>query len=195
MRKFFSVPLLTSLGAMLAFGSAFTSTLADDAVVEAPTETIRVFGEFEMKVPASFKKGQPRSRIVQAEFVASAGKGDQSKTARVYGMPSGGGIEPNVQRWKGQFSDTPDGAFKRESMKVGAFQVEIVDTAGSFKDRMGGGPFSGGKTVVRKDQAMTGAIIQNKDGQLYFLKMIGPSEVIKKNRADFIKMVKSIGGD
>ncbi len=175
--------------------SCSTAGFAQRAATDKAPATIDVLGEGTLVVPEAFRQGQPRSRIVQAEFVASAGEGDDKATARVYGMASGGGVEPNVRRWKDQFTDSPEGAFQRESMTVGDWKIEIVDHAGSFKDSMGGGPFAPGKTVIRDDHAMTGAILENKAGRLFFLKMIGPADVVKANRKDFIKMIKTIGDE
>ena len=36
-------------------------------------------------------------------------------------------------------------------------------------------------------------ILVDPNGRKYFVKMIGPAEVVKKNREPFVKMIKSIG--
>lgn len=185
--------LLTSL---LSFASASYAVAADDAATDSGQEkgiTISVFGDGTLAVPAEFKKGQSASRIVEHELVASFGEGDDAKTARVYSMQSGGGVVPNIDRWKGQFTESPAGAFKREDLTVGKWKVYLIDHAGSFSERMGGGPFAGGRVVKRENHAMVGAIIAHPDDRLYFVKMIGPAEVVKENREAFVKMIKSIG--
>ena len=187
-----SMLLMSSLALTLAIGLTAVPTQAQaTAETSAVAEVISVFGEGTLTVPAEFKKGKPASRIVQYEFVASAGEGDDVATARVYAMPSGGGVGPNIARWKAQFSGNED-AFKQEEMKLGDWKVYLVDHAGKFSERMGGGPFAPGKTVVREDYAMTGAIIESQKGQLYFVKMVGPQDVVKANREAFVKMIKSI---
>ncbi|WP_168564775.1 hypothetical protein [Crateriforma spongiae] len=189
MRSFTGPLTLSAFGLLTVLASS--PVLADDAATKT-TEKINVLNEAQLTVPAAFKKSPPKSRIVEAEFVATDGKGDDEVTARVYGMASGGGLEPNIARWKGQFSESPEGAFKREAMKLGDWQVVIVDHAGSFSERMGGGPFAGGRMVKREDYAMTGAILQSPKGRLYFVKMIGPAKVVQANRDDFVKMIKSL---
>ena len=57
---------------------------------------------------------------------------------------------------------------------------------------MGGGPFFGGKTVERENYAMAGAIIVHPEGRKYFVKMVGPAEVVNENREAFVEMIKSI---
>lgn len=161
--------------------------VAQDAAVEEGT-TVTVLGESEMAVPAKFEKVTPKSRIIQNEFKAS--KGDA--TARLTMMAAGGDVAANVNRWKGQFSNQPDGSFKKESMEVGSFTVHLVDVLGTYAESMGGGPFAPGKKVMRENYAMAGAILEAKSGRKFFIKLIGPAEVVKANRDDMVKMIKSV---
>ncbi|MCO8124598.1 hypothetical protein NHH03_22865 [Stieleria sp. TO1_6] len=160
---------------------------ADDAAGKATV--IKFLGTGEMTVPAEFKPTEPASRILQYEF--KVGEGDS--TARLTMMPAGGGVEPNIKRWKGQFSGGDEAAQKTETIKADPWEIHLVDVSGSFAERMGGGPFAGGKMVQREDYAMAGAILAEPQGRLYFVKMIGPAEVVKANREKFVKMIKSVG--
>ncbi len=107
-------------------------------------------------------------------------------------MAAGGDVPANIKRWKDQFTGGDAAAQKTEEMKLGKWNVHIVDVSGSYAERMGGGPFAGGKVVNREDYAMAGAILVNPEGKKYFVKMIGPSKVVKANREAFVKMIKSI---
>lgn len=164
----------------------------DAATAPAKTETISVFKAGSLEVPAEFKRVPAQSRIVEHEFQAQVGEGDDAKTARVYSMPSGGGVEPNIKRWFDQFSGGDKDAQKTEELKLGAWKVHLVDAGGAFQERMGGGPFAGGKVVTRENYGMTGAILVDPDGRMYFVKMIGHQDVIKAHREAFVKMIKSI---
>ena len=166
--------------------------LAEDSVAEKPTAEIKIFGTATMEVPAAFKRAAPPNRLVEHEFQAQAGKGGDAKTARVYMMASGGGVKANIDRWKDQFSGGDADDQKTEEMKIGNWKVHLVDVAGTYEDSMGGGPFSGGRKVLRDDYAMVGAILVGADQRMYFVKMIGPAEVVTKNRQTFVKMIKSI---
>ena len=159
---------------------------------QAKPETIAVFGEGKLEVPAVFQRVQPKSRIIQHEFQAKAGEGADAATARVTLMPAGGDIAANIKRWKGQFAGGNEDANKTEEVKVGNWTVYIVDVNGSFAERVGGGPFAGGKVVNREGYAMTGAILLHPSGRKYFAKMIGPQAVVKANREAFVKMAKGI---
>ena len=54
------------------------------------------------------------------------------------------------------------------------------------------GQFAGGKVINRDNYAMAGAILVHPEGRKYFVKMIGPAEVVKANRKSFVSMIKSI---
>ena len=170
---------------------AFPNTVRADKPVDAKV-SVDVFGAGTLDVPANFKKVQPKSRIIQHEFEAKAGEGDKAKKARVTMMAASGGVEANIKRWKGQFAGGDPDAQKTEEMKLGDWVAHIVDVSGSYAERMGGGPFAGGKVVQRKDYAMAGAILVHPQGRTFFVKMIGPMSVIKANRKSFVEMIKSI---
>lgn len=177
--------------AALAFVVTPFSVASADETAKKPT-MVDVFGAGKLTVPGSFKKMTPKSRIIAHEFQAKEGEGDSAKTARVTFMAAGGDVETNIKRWKGQFSGGDAAGQKVEEMKVGNWKVHLVDVSGAYQERMGG-PFAGGKMVERKDYAMTGAIILHPEGRKYFVKMIGPMSVVKKNRKTFVDMIKTIG--
>ena len=100
-------------------------------------------------------------------------------------MAAGGDVKANIQRWQGQFAGGDQDARKTEEMKVGKWQVHVVDVNGNYAERVGG-PFAGGKVVNRENYAMVGVILEDPNGRKFFLKMIGPSEVVKANRKAFV---------
>ncbi|MGI9468920.1 MAG: hypothetical protein ACR2OA_17520 [Rubripirellula sp.] len=163
----------------------------NSAHAEDAKQSVSVFGEGKITVPADFKRVEPKSRIIQHEFQAKAGEGDDVKTARVTMMAAGGDVKANIQRWQGQFAGGDQDARKTEEMKVGKWQVYVVDVNGNYAERVGG-PFAGGKVVNRENYAMVGVILEDPNGRKFFLKMIGPAEVVKANRKAFVGMAKGI---
>lgn len=184
MRTPFKVALFTSLISFSSFCSDAPKVLGEDA---AEPKMVSVLGEGEMKVPAAFKPTKPASSIIDHEFKV----GQADSTARLTMMGAGGGVEPNIKRWKGQFSGGDKAAQKTEKLTVGKWEIHLVDVSGSFGERMGG-PFSGGKTVQKENYAMAGAILVAPSERLYFAKMIGPDAVVKANRKRFVEMVKTV---
>ncbi len=156
---------------------------------EKAPQSVSVFDKAQLQVPAEFERTQPASRIVQHEFKVGQGE----TTARLTMMAAGGSVDDNIKRWKGQFSGGDEAAQKSEKMDIGKWTVHIVDVSGAYAERMGGGPFAGGKVVQRENYAMAGAIMIEPEGRQFFIKMIGPADVVKANREKFVAMVKSIG--
>ena len=151
-------------------------------------------GKLLMKAPAAWKKGAPKSSIIQYEFSAPIdAKADE--TARITIMNAGGSIEDNINRWYGQFEQA-DGKLTKEKSKTEKFEVagntiHWVDIPGSFKETMGG-PFAGGKTVLRENYRMLGAIIVTKDQGQVFIKMTGPAAVVQGLSESFKASLKEL---
>ena len=170
----------------------FTTPFDVLAAEEGKTEKVSVFGEGELTVPAEFKRVPPKSRILEHEFAVKEGDQEDAPTARLTMMAAGGDVQANISRWHGQFAGGDKDAQKAEAMEVGQWKVHLVDASGTYAERMGGGPFAGGKVVNREDYAMVGAILVHPTGRKYFVKMIGPQKVVKPNRKAFVELVKSI---
>jgi len=197
--RLFTAPrsgLFRSLPVMLfglCVGSCCQLAIAKEAVADAPTAEIKVFESGKLIVPAEFQKSAAKSRIIEHEFSVSMGEGDDAPTARVTMMRAGGGVEANIDRWKGQFSGAEKKVEETEESDSGPWKVYTVKISGEYSERMGGGPFAGGRMVKRDDYAMMGAILVEPQGRQYFVKMIGPKSVIDQNEKRFKKMVKSVG--
>lgn len=137
-----------------------------------------------LRAPDNWKRKQPRSSFVSAEFslpaVDGAGEG------RLTVSSAGGSVEANIERWKGQFSGSPASP-REERLDTPAGQVTLVDLAGEFNDQPG--PFA--PAAKRPDYRMIAAIIPG-DGQLHFVKAVGPQKTIAA-RADEVKaFVRSV---
>lgn len=178
--------------AFLLISSACLSASADQPVAEASAE-VDVFGVGTIMVPAEFKPAAKKSRIIEHEFAVIEGDGEDAPTARLTMMRSGGGVEANLDRWKGQFSGSAKKVGETEVTETGKLTVHTIKINGSYMETMGGGPFSGGKKVKREDYAMLGAILVEPEGAQYYVKMIGPASVIEANEKAFKEMVNTAG--
>lgn len=192
--------LIVALSFLLLAGWTCPNIVAADAPVEdaaaaedatKPATKVPVFDVGMLAVPGQFESVKPKSRIVQHEFKVSADQSEQ--TARITMMAAGGDIDANINRWKGQFSGGDDKSGTVETKQIGAITVHLVDINGTFADSMGRGPFMGGKKIQRENHAMTGAILETKEGRKFFVKLIGPRDVVQANRDAFAAMIDSIG--
>jgi hypothetical protein len=171
---------------------------ADPEKADAPTATVTVFNSGTLVVPSVFKEARKANNIIDHEFAATVGEGDDAKTARLTLMSATGGVKANVDRWIGQFSGDDRKTSETTQTDSNGWEVYVVEISGDFAERMGGGPFAGGKVVRRENYGMIGAIlIEPEDdtpgrGQ-YFVKLIGPKEVITAHADAFKKMVNAVG--
>ncbi|TWT96418.1 hypothetical protein [Neorhodopirellula pilleata] len=188
----FQATAIVAFAFLLSVAVSPSRVWSDQAVAESTAE-IDVFGEGKLVVPAQFKKSEAQSRIIEHEFSATAGEGDDAPMARVTMMRAGGGVEANIDRWKGQFGGSDKKIGETEVVESGKLKVHTVKVTGEYTETMGGGPFSGGKKVKRPDYAMLGSILVDSNGRQYFVKMIGPAAVIEAHEAAFKKMVHSAG--
>jgi hypothetical protein len=180
---------------LLLVGSVATPARGQAVAEEARAFTIGD-GSLSLEAPASWKRVQPKSGIVETEFaIPSAG---DLPPGRMTVMGAGGSVQANVDRWYGQFSQ-PDGSATKDkattkTLKLAGCSVTLVDVSGTYKD-MPGGPFAGGKTVERPDYRMLAAIIetpeQAKQGS-YFLKFYGPAATVAQEADGFRKMIEGM---
>jgi hypothetical protein len=117
--------------------------------------------------------------------------GNPLTPGRMTVMGAGGSIEDNINRWVGQFEVKGGAKPKKEEAKIAGQKVHLVDISGTYKDTPGG-PFAGGKPVLRENYRMLAAIIATeKDGQ-HFIKFYGPKATVEKNEEAFKRMIDSL---
>lgn len=134
----------------------------------------------------------PKSSMRAAEYGI---EGDEHAELSVFyfGEGAAGGVEANVERWLGQFSQ-PDGSetakkAKRGEQKVAGMVVNTVEVTGSFAGGMGmsaGGPAT--------DYMLLGAIANGPNGAVFF-KLTGPSASVARARGAFAQMLGSLHPD
>jgi gluconolactonase len=159
---------------------------------EKPGKTFTIGdGKLTLTAPANWTEKKPAINFIEAEYSIPPVQGDENP-GRLTAMGAGGSVEDNVKRWADQFAGEGGAAKpKVDKLTVSGAEIQLVDLAGTYKDSPGG-PFAGGKTVMRNNYRMLGAIIQTKDKGNYFLKLYGPKATIDENEKGFQEMVKSL---
>lgn len=170
---------------------AATAALTTTAATAADEEGKAIeFGKYSMQAPKDWEQKQPTVRIIAYEFAAPAADGDATD-GRLTVMGAGGTIDQNVQRWYGQFTQ-PDGSNTADKAKVdkkaiAGQTVHTVDISGTYKDQRG--PFA--PAVERENYRMLGAIVETKEGNVFF-KFYGPQKTIAKHADAFWAMINSL---
>jgi len=178
--------MIRSLLPPLLLALTLLSSPAQDA---KPTE-LKV-GSFTFKVAAPWvAKAEPRM-MSAGGFTLPAKDGAAPVEADFYhfGAGGGGGIEPNLKRWQGQFKPGDNGqapVMEREELTVGANKALIVTLKGTF---LSGPAMSPNKTPL-PGYAMLGAILQSTEGDV-FIKITGPEAATLATKGQVKEMVKA----
>lgn len=126
-----------------------------------------------------------------ATYLVAAAAGDAEGAECVvyfFGQGQGGGVQANLERWKGQFAPVngkPVEA-KLNTQTIHGLKVSTIDVSGAYAGMAGMGAQAGPKPGYR----MLGAIVENAGGNI-FLKFAGPAKTIAANQAKFEQLLGS----
>lgn len=196
------------LCALASVGSSRASADEKDPPKDEDRPVALANGKVKLTAPGNWKKKKPRSRIVEYEFAVPMAKEEgedgpkedpekagktESTDGRLTIMSATGGVEPNIERWIGQFAQ-PDGKptkerAKVEKHKVNGHTVHYVDVSGTFLDR----PMPASPDVEKRpDYRMLGAIIETEKHGLQFIKLTGPKDTIATAEKGFKEFLDSL---
>jgi len=145
-------------------------------------------GEFTFTRPAKWEwvESTSKMRKAQLKLTDAASKASADVVFYHFGANGAGTVQANVDRWLGQFSEPRDQInAKVEHTTVGKTKVTYVQAEGTYNSGMPGGP-----TTPMPGFALTGAILESDDGNV-FVRMTGPKALVKSSLAEFKKMVES----
>ncbi len=128
-------------------------------------------------------------RVVTYGVPAAAGDPEGGEVAVFFfGPGQGGATKANVDRWLAQFQPEKGsaGPGKPVAMKVGAVNVTIVTTEGTYSSGMPGGP-----SMPKPGWALRGAIAEGPQGPVFF-KMVGPKKTVHAAATAFDGLLKSL---
>jgi hypothetical protein len=145
-----------------------------------------------MTIPEGWVKEVPSSQMRAAQLsLPSLQSGVENGEITIFhfGPGGGGGIQDNIVRWANQFPQE-DGAdpmsrAKIEEFNVGQLKVSTIDLVGRYK--------VSGMGTREYDEAgwmLLGAIVEGSGGP-WFIKGVGPEQVMESNRDEFLSFVKS----
>jgi hypothetical protein len=135
-----------------------------------------------MDIPEGWTPEPPASsmRLAQFSLPGDAGPAELSVFA------VGGGIDMNIDRWIGQFSDVVAGP-ERDTISRDGLEIGTLFIAGSYVV----GPMMGGTGEPQPGTAFLGAVILNGSQQAQ-LKLVGPAATIEAQRDAWNSMIESV---
>lgn len=173
-------------GSTGAHGTSPSTKASAPGGTQAPAGAIKPTS-ITWSVPAQFTLIPHPSTMRLATYQIAAASGD-AEGGEMTVTQVGGGVEKNVDRWKGQF-DTPTEREKTETT-VGDLKVTIVWFEGGYRGMaMPGQPAGGPKA----DYALLGAVVERPGhGDPHFFKATGPKKTIEGIRPAFDELVQSV---
>jgi hypothetical protein len=144
--------------------------------------------------PAAWKAEAPRP-MRAATYTVTLAAGDQGVAECVvnyFGPGQGGGVDANIERWRGQVlgTDGKPSAGKIDKRTVRGVPITVVDASGTYTGM--GGPMAGGKPVA--GYRLIGAIVEGPGGNVFF-KLTGPAKTIAAQQKNFEQLLASIQVD
>jgi hypothetical protein len=141
--------------------------------------------------PAGWKSEGPRP-MRAASYTVPPAPGDTDNAecvAYFFGAGQGGGVDANVERWKGQFRQSGGKAVETQTRKrtIHGLAVTTVDISGEYTGM--GGPMAASKSV-KSGYRLLGAIVEGPGGNI-FLKFTGPAKTIAANQKKFEQLLES----
>lgn len=153
---------------------------------EVVEETIK---ELTVSVPKEWEKGQPSGMMRMAQWVLPGPGGDAELV--VFRFAGGaGGVEANIERWKGQFQPpegkTIDDITKIEKLEAGDLKITHVDISGRFVAAVMPGA---AEKHDEADYRMIASIVEGS-GDPFFFKATGPQKTMELWAEPYMKMMK-----
>jgi hypothetical protein len=145
--------------------------------------------------PASWKVEAARP-MRAATYTIPLEAGDQGIAECVvnyFGPGQGGGVEANIERWRGQVlgADGKPATSKVDKRTARGVPITVIDATGTYTG-MGGPMMSGSKPAA--GYRLIGAIAEGPGGSVFF-KLTGPAKTIAAQQKHFEQLLASIQVD
>ena len=144
--------------------------------------------------PAGWKVEAARPMRAATYSIAPAA-GDQGIAECVvnyFGPGQGGGVDANIERWRGQVlgADGKPATAKIDKRTGRGVPITLIDSTGTYTGM--GGPMGGGKPAA--GYRLIGAIVEGPGGSVFF-KLTGPAKTIAAQQKNFELLLASIQVD
>lgn len=175
-----TTPTATATATTSATATATTTPTTSATATAAAGSTTDIAWD----VPAKWTTAPNPSPMRKATYKTPKAAGDTDEP-EVSVSQAGGDVDSNVARWSAQLGAKDA---KRTKVKVGSYNVTIVEVGGTFQ---GGGMPGTPAAAPKPHWALLGAIVEGVEPP-YFFKMTGPEKSVAAARGDFDKLVGSV---
>lgn len=158
-------PANGGMGALLSAGSTTTASAAKP----------------NWQVPADWQE-VPAAQFLLAEYSITGAGGAKAEVNVAQLAGSGGGLLPNINRWRGQIGL---GALDASGMGKAITSVDVTGGKATVVD------MSGTDAQTGQPTRLVGAIVP-VNGQTWFYKLMGDPKVVQAQKAAFLKFVQGV---
>jgi hypothetical protein len=159
---------------------------AQDAVPES-SGTAQDLGGIAVSVPDGWVTETPANAMRRAQYKLPGDAGEAELVVTHFGTGGAGGTQANLDRWRGQFSESDGG--QTRTLTVSDMTVTVLDISGTFMGMQR--PMGGGNTAPKGEQRMLAAIVESSNGAFYF-KLVGPKDTVTAWASSFDQFVQSV---
>jgi len=132
-------------------------------------------------VPASWTE-VAHSPFLVAKFQATGEGGLKAEINVSTSVGDGGGLLPNVNRWRGQLSL---GALDQAALEKIASSLELPAGKATVVDFTGEG-------AENQDKVRCIAVVVSRSGETWFYKLMGSESVVAREKDALLKFVRSV---
>jgi hypothetical protein len=144
--------------------------------------------------PASWKveAARPMRAATYSVPLAPGDQGVAECVVNFFGAGQGGGVEANIERWRGQVlgADGKPAAAKIDKRTGRGIPITVIDTTGTYTGM--GGPMANANPAA--GYRLIGAIVEGPGGSVFF-KLTGPAKTIAAQQKVFEQLLASIQPD
>jgi hypothetical protein len=99
---------------------------------------------------------------------------------------TGGGVQPNINRWAGQFTSADGGPVEPTvtTHQAGGFNITLVELRGTYLGMGTGAP--------APNQLFLSAIVEASGGTV-FIRLVGPTATVEANREAYMALLNGLG--
>lgn len=176
--------LRRSIFALTALAVTATVSLAADVTIDGLTS----------KPPAEWKEVKTTSQMRFKQFAVPKVEGDETDAELIiffFGPGGGGGVQANIDRWKGMFKPPAgkdiDDVAKTLEMTVGKVKITYFDVTGTYLYRSRPGD---PKVEERPNHRMLAVIFESENGP-YFIRLVGPEKTVTHHKKGFDEWLKN----
>jgi hypothetical protein len=141
--------------------------------------------------PAGWKAegARPMRAATYSIPLAAGDQGIAECVVNFFGSGQGGGVEANIERWRGQVlgADGKPAAARIDKRTGRGVPITLIDSSGTYTGM--GGPMMAGKPVP--GFRLIGAIVEGPGGSVFF-KLTGPAKTIAAQQKNFEQLLASI---